>query len=231
MARGYPGAFGRKVNALYMWLPLCLLFLVPFVDPRRPFRLLHLDLLVLLGFSVSLAFFNHGNIGVSVPLAYPPLRLPARAHAMVGPGAAARTARAAAPARPGAWLAVALVFLLGFRSALNVIELQRDRRRLRGRHRRRPARRRERLYGDFPADNQHGDTYGPVNYYAYVPFEQALPWSGTLGRPARGARRGDLLRRCSPRCCCGCWAGGSAGRRWGSRWPTRGPPSPSPCSR
>jgi hypothetical protein len=34
------------------------------------------------------------------------------------------------------------------------------------------------LYGDFPADNQHGDTYGPTVYYAYVPFEQALPWSG-----------------------------------------------------
>jgi len=35
------------------------------------------------------------------------------------------------------------------------------------------------LYGKFPSDNEHGDTYGPVNYYAYVPFEQALPWSGT----------------------------------------------------
>ena len=23
-----------------------------------------------------------------------------------------------------------------------------------------------------------GDVYGPVNYLAYVPFEQALPWSG-----------------------------------------------------
>jgi hypothetical protein len=32
------------------------------------------------------------------------------------------------------------------------------------------------LYGHFPKDNPHGDTYGPVNYYAYVPFEQALPW-------------------------------------------------------
>jgi hypothetical protein len=34
------------------------------------------------------------------------------------------------------------------------------------------------LYGEFPKDNQHGDTYAPVNYYAYVPFEQAFPWSG-----------------------------------------------------
>jgi hypothetical protein len=33
--------------------------------------------------------------------------------------------------------------------------------------------------GQFPDDNQYGDTYGPANYYAYVPFELALPWSGT----------------------------------------------------
>ncbi len=73
MARGYPGAFGRHVNALYVWLPLCVLFVLPFVDFRRPFSLLHLDLLVLLSFSVSLAFFNHAHIYASVPLAYPPL--------------------------------------------------------------------------------------------------------------------------------------------------------------
>ena len=73
MARGYPGAFGRHVNALYIWLPLCVLFMLPFFDFRRPFSLLHLDLLVLLSFSVSLAFFNHAHIYASVPLAYPPL--------------------------------------------------------------------------------------------------------------------------------------------------------------
>ena len=73
MARGYPGAFGRHVNALYIWLPLCALFMLPFLNFRRPFSLLHLDLLVLLSFSVSLAFFNHGHIYGSVPLAYPPL--------------------------------------------------------------------------------------------------------------------------------------------------------------
>ena len=38
----------------------------------------------------------------------------------------------------------------------------------------------EPLYGEdvFPEDNRFGDTYGPANYYAYVPFELALPWSG-----------------------------------------------------
>src|SRR5215217_6863577 len=73
MARGAPGAFGRKINAPYLWIPLCLLFVLPFLDPRRPFRLLHLDLLVLLGFGVSHLFFNRGEIGISVPLAYPVL--------------------------------------------------------------------------------------------------------------------------------------------------------------
>src|SRR5215210_1573420 len=73
MARGYEGAFGRKINAPYVWLPLCLLFLAPFVHLRRPFRLLHLDLLVLLSFGVSHVYFNRGEIGTSVPLAYPVL--------------------------------------------------------------------------------------------------------------------------------------------------------------
>jgi hypothetical protein len=32
--------------------------------------------------------------------------------------------------------------------------------------------------GAFPKDNEHGDTYGPVNYLAYVPFEQVFPFKG-----------------------------------------------------
>jgi hypothetical protein len=36
------------------------------------------------------------------------------------------------------------------------------------------------LYGAFPPDNPRGDTYGPVAYAAYVPFELLFPWtSGT----------------------------------------------------
>src|SRR4029077_1676224 len=164
MARGYKGAFGRHVNALYIWLPLCLLFLLPFIDPRRPLSLLHLDLLVLLSWSVSLAFFNHANIYASVPLAYPPLlyllarmlwllrrrppqpqpaappfvaaALPAPdlpdlpvpdVHAPAGALPPAPTP-APVPARglrlliPTSWLAFGVVFLLGFRIALNVTD-------------------------------------------------------------------------------------------------------------
>jgi Glycosyltransferase family 87 len=32
--------------------------------------------------------------------------------------------------------------------------------------------------GNFPKDNEHGDTYGPVSYLAYVPFEQLFPFTG-----------------------------------------------------
>ncbi|HVE68357.1 MAG TPA: glycosyltransferase 87 family protein, partial [Solirubrobacteraceae bacterium] len=184
MARGYPGAFGRKANAWYLWIPLCVLFVLPFVDPRRPFRLLHLDLLVLVGFSVSLAFFNHGEIGLSVPLAYPPLvyLLVRMLTTAFGRGAPSRPRRG--PPRPirllvpATWLAVAIVFLLGFRWALNVANsnvIDVGYAGVIGADKLMDG---TRLYGAFPSDNQHGDTYGPAVYYAYVPFEQALPWSG-----------------------------------------------------
>src|SRR6266545_4487276 len=47
MARGHDGYFGKRFESWYVWLPLCLLFIAPFFDPRRPFRMLHLDLLIL----------------------------------------------------------------------------------------------------------------------------------------------------------------------------------------
>jgi hypothetical protein len=34
------------------------------------------------------------------------------------------------------------------------------------------------LYGLWPHDNAYGDTYGPVNYLAYVPFRLIFGWSG-----------------------------------------------------
>jgi len=179
MARGYPGAFGRHVNALYIWLPLCVLFMLPFIDFRRPFSMLHLDLLALLSFSVSLAFFNHADIYASVPLAYPPLLyLLARMLALLRRSAQGRRPPPLRLLVPAPWLALGVVFLLGFRIALNVTDsnvidvgyagvigasrIVHD----------------QPLYGGWPSDNEHGDTYGPFNYEVYVPFEQAFGWSG-----------------------------------------------------
>jgi hypothetical protein len=183
MARGYPGAFGRHVNALYIWIPLCLLFFVPFLDWRKPLRLLHLDLLVLLSFSVSLAYFNHGRIYTSTPLVYPPLAyLLVRLLALARVGLRRRDSPSE-PRRmrllvPTPLLAIGVVFLVGFRVGLNVTDsnvidvgyagvigaqrIVHD----------------KALYGGYPSDNEHGDTYGPANYEAYVPFQQVFGWSG-----------------------------------------------------
>ena len=181
MARGYDGAFGRVVNSPIVWIPLAVLFVAPFLSPRRPKRMLHLDLLVLSAFSVSLACFNAAAISWSVPLVYPLLLyLLGR---MLWVGLRHRDVRELErrPLEllvPVTWLAIAVVFLLGFRVALNVTRsnvidvgyagvIGADRF-VDGRA----------LYGAFPRDNQNGDTYGPAVYLAYVPFEQALPWSG-----------------------------------------------------
>ena len=182
MARGYPGAFGRIVNAPWVWIPLSVLFVVPFLSPRRPWRMLHLDLLVLSAFSVSLAFFNAAEVGTSVPLAYPLLAYLLGRMLWIGlrsRGAADEQRRPLSLLVPVSWLAIALIFLLGFRVALNVTNsnvidvgyagvIGADR--IVDGHK---------LYGAFPSDNASGDTYGPVVYETYVPFEQLLPWSGT----------------------------------------------------
>jgi hypothetical protein len=178
MARGYPGAFGRHVNALYIWLPLCLLFLLPFVDPRRPFRLLHLDLLVLLSFSVSLAFFNHARIYASVPLAYPPLLYLLVRMLVVAWRRRAPRAAPIVPLAPEWLMVVGVMFLLGFRIGLNVTDANVIDVGYAGVIGAQKIADGRALYGGWPSDNEHGDTYGPVNYESYVPFQQTLGWSG-----------------------------------------------------
>jgi hypothetical protein len=176
MARGYSGAFGHKLDAPYVFLPLCALFLLGLADWRRPWRIANLDLIVLLGFGASHFFFNRAEIGVSVPLAYPPLLYLLGRSLWVGfrgRGAGLR------PVWPAAWLLIAALFLMGFRVGLNVADsgaidvgyagvVGADR-----------IAHGQSIYGNFPSDVSQGDTYGPVNYYAYVPFERIWPWSGT----------------------------------------------------
>ena len=176
MARGYEGSFGHKLNAPYVFLPLCLIFLIGLVDWRRLRRVANLDLLVLLGFGVSHFFFNQGEIGVSVPLQYPVLLyLLARALwiGFRGRGEGLR------PVWPVAWILVAALFLMGFRVGLNLADsgaidvgyasvVGADR-----------VTHGEPIYDNFPDDVSQGDTYGPVNYYAYVPSELIWPWSGS----------------------------------------------------
>ncbi len=179
LARGYRGAVSGKASSWWIWLPLCALFLVPFVDPRRPLRLIHLDLLALLGFSVSLAFFNHAKIGASVALIYPVLAYVFLRMLVAGMRPTEKRERLL-PLAPRSWLVAGIVTLVAFHTTYIATEgkvidvglagvIGADRL-VKG----------DDVYGQGASSGMpiRGDVYGPVNYLAYVPFEQAFPWSG-----------------------------------------------------
>jgi hypothetical protein len=183
LARGYRGAVAGKVSRWWIWLPLCVLFLAPFVDPRRPLRLLHLDLLALLGFSVSLFFFNRAEIGLSVGLFYPFLAY-LFARMLLAGFRPAESRGTLVPRAPRRLLLAGIVVLAGFHVGYVATEgkvidvglagvIGADR-----------LTHGEDVYGEdfsqgLPSSaDVRGDVYGPADYLAYVPFEQAFPWSG-----------------------------------------------------
>jgi hypothetical protein len=204
MARGSSGAFGGKeINSPVIWLGFCLIFLLGLGNLRRPLSMRNLDLLVLLSFSVSLWFFNRGDIFTSVPLAYPPLvYLLARMTWIAWRGGS----NATRPVWPLWLLAGMTVFLIGFRVGLNargsnvidvgysgVIGADRiahghspfghmpieDRLKACGpQDAEGEIRERIQTNGRCESANERGDTYGPVAYEAYVPAYLALGWSG-----------------------------------------------------
>jgi hypothetical protein len=194
MARGYDGAFGRKINDPWIWLSLCAAFFLGLGNLRSPLSIRNLDLLVLLSFGVSLHYFNRGEVFTAMPLAYPPLLYLLGRMAWIGWRGRGSRSR---PVWPVWVLLAATVFLAGFRFGLNlqasnvidvglagVIGAQRI------------VEDGESPYGNMPTDdgeecgepdadgyvreriqtngrcevaNGRGDTYGPVSYLAYVP--------------------------------------------------------------
>ncbi len=238
MARGYEGAFGRAVNRWRIWIPLCVVFLLVLLPITRPRRLASwrtLDLLMLLSFTVSWAWFNEGDIFTSVPLQYPPLvyllvrmawiavrraRVRSGRRGRGSPGGPPRVSPGGgtpgatpgatnpgdrrlsvavtrsgasggapsvsrAPRTPGlpgwmpTWLLVTvLIILVALRWGLNglnsnVIDVGYS-----GvigadliAHGQTP-------YGNAPDDCGQCDTYGPLNYIAYMPFEAVMPHTG-----------------------------------------------------
>jgi hypothetical protein len=175
MARGYSGAFGHKLNAPYVFIPLCLIFLLGLVDWRRLRRVANLDLLVLLGFGVSHYFFNRAEIGISVPLVYPVLLYLLGRSLWIGLRGRGEGLR---PVWPVAWMLVAALFLMGFRVGLNVADSGAIDVGYAGVVGADKITHGEPIYDNFPHDISSGDTYGPVNYLAYVPFELIWPNDG-----------------------------------------------------
>jgi len=217
MARGRPGAFGGKLLTSWpVWLALSAVFLLGLIDLRRPLSMRTLDLLVLLSFGISLAFFNRGDVFESAALAVPPLVYLAGRTAWIGFRRSGRPGSTAA-AWPVWVLAVATLFLVGFRVGLNVdnertvidvgyagvigadrildgevpygtMPVMDDRTPCGSANADGEVRERIQVNGRCESANPRGDTYGPVAYLAYVPAVLALGWSGRWdGLPAAHA--------------------------------------------
>jgi hypothetical protein len=208
LARG--NGLGGILNRPLIWLSFCLFFLVGLANLRKPLSLRNLDLLVFLSFSIYLLYFNEGRVFASVAAASVPFVYLIGRCVWIGWTNRASPTAAAVPV----WLLVAAtVLLFGFRVGLNtegsgvldvgyagVIGADRLANGVSP-------------YGNFPVKdtgrpcgpatedgdigdwiqangrcetaNHLGDTYGPVNYHAYLPGLALLGWSGKWdGLPA-----------------------------------------------
>ena len=191
MARGMSGAFGRKLNAPYVWIPLCVLFLRRSSTSGGRCGSSTSTCSCCSPSASRTGSSTAGDRGLRAARV-PGAAVPAGPRAVGGlrprapPGRSCRTRPHAARGRPR--------LPHGVPGRPQRRRLERDRRGLRGRDRRRPDRRRQTaLRRRLLDDVERGDTYGPVTYLLYVPFEQALPWSGRWD-DLRGARRGHRLR-------------------------------------
>jgi Glycosyltransferase family 87 len=164
------GMHGPRARRLHKLLVLAgILFLLPFLDRRRPFRMLHLDLLAVLSLGVSYLFAARGNLYLSTPLMYPPLLY------LLG-----RLVWLSTRARPEAdagrltWmspraLAIALVAVLVARYLYVAIDGQVNDVGYASLFGADSIAHGYPLYDSSPGSG-HLDSYGPVNYLAYVPF-------------------------------------------------------------
>jgi hypothetical protein len=164
------GHYGDLFDSPFVLVAFIVLFLAPLVLRRRP-GLDQLDIGLVLAFFLSYGLFDHRRTAAAVWLAYPPLLvLMAR---MLWRGLRPRaTARRFDTDMPTVLLAIGLLALVGARIGLTlapsgVLDVGRASvigasRILHGRD----------IY--FPSLG-HPDTYGAVNYLAYVPFTATWP--------------------------------------------------------
>ena len=175
MARGEEGAYGKQANDWYVWGPLALLFALAFLRTDRLFSLRNLDVVALLGFLVSHAYFREGIVYEAVLLWYPPLIYLFLRTLLMGFGIGERVEKTS---NLPTW---ALLGLAGLASGL-VLGLNLDSRVIDVGYAGVVGA--DRIldgtipYGNMPADVGTGDTYGPLNYLLYAPFILVFGFSG-----------------------------------------------------
>ncbi|HEY2283624.1 MAG TPA: hypothetical protein VGH60_08765 [Solirubrobacteraceae bacterium] len=167
------------VAHFWVVLPFCGLFLLPLIDFEHLRRMLHLDLLVLLSFAVALGTWSHARtwpmLFVYAPLAYLGVRM-VRIARVGGHDSPGRSETPLALSLPRSWLIAGIVVLVGVHASWTLDSqvstdvgpgsVQGAQRILHGRS----------LYGvdrsllSSLGYDPHYDTYGPVDYEAYVPF-------------------------------------------------------------
>ena len=170
------GHFAPLFSSPWVLIPFSLLFLVPFLDPRRLRRLVRLDALLVLSLLASYLLFIHAHLEAAVWLIYPPLiallvrmliigfrrptaRLPAFAEGLLSDRLLSGGLLVLVVARVALSLANAGVIDVGYASVIGAHRL---------------------VHGQslYYAAAAHSDTYGPIMYLAYAPFQLAFPWHG-----------------------------------------------------
>jgi Glycosyltransferase family 87 len=170
------GDIASILDSPLVLVPFCLLFLLAFLDPRRLRRLAHLDALAVLGFLASYELFAHGDLIPAVWLAYPPLLYLLARLVRIG-FAGLKPSGRLAPLLSLRTLVVGLPVLMGARIALSLLghqEIDVGYESVIGAFR---------ILHHLPLywhDPNHGDTYGPITYLTYVPFQMLFPWGGSL---------------------------------------------------
>ena len=155
--------------SFFPWYAFVLLFLLPFVDPRRPFRLLHVDLLVLLAAGIWPLDASMGTKPPAWTAAITAAGLLWLLGRLLWAGFnPRRSSEPLVPLLPTSWLTVIVVAYVSDVGIAAIIGAD-----LIGEG--------QGVYdGQVHRELPHGDTYGPVTYLAYVPFEQVIPWPGSL---------------------------------------------------